>query len=71
MPSGSSVHYSDWGYGQAFTVSGWTDPVLSQGHVGKGTGIRVLALNANDTSEIAITSNQITGAKTPVTRGVA
>lgn len=71
LPSGARVHYSDWGYGQAFTGSGWVDPVLSQGHVGKGTGIRVLSLNANDTSEIAIISNQITGARTPVTRGVA
>jgi Right handed beta helix region len=62
-PDGAGVYFSHWGFGpyggerRFFTSEGWTDPELVHGHKGKGIGIRVIAANASDTTEIAIESN--------------
>lgn len=60
-PSGTQLKYSDWGFGQLFTASGWLDLPLNQPHVGAGRGIRVCAVNAGDETEISILGNVIRG----------
>lgn len=60
-PSGPGVHYSDWGYGKLFMADGWRDPELKEPHAGAGRGIRIMASNAEDSDEIVIAGNLISG----------
>jgi hypothetical protein len=75
-PSGPGTRYSDWGFGphagerRLFTAEGWTDPELIHGHMGKGVGVRVVAANADDTTDIAITENSFANLAVDVKRQV-
>ena len=75
-PSGRGVRFSDWGFGpnpgecRMFTADGWIDPELVHGHQGKGTGIRILAANADDPVDIAIDANSFANLGQTVERRV-